>query len=63
MVACAQQAKSLERRVATSLARPRHDQGKTTEASDLLAPIYDWFTESFGTADLKDAKALLDELS
>ncbi len=45
------------------LARLRHSQGKTTEASDLLAPVYGWFTEGFDTADLKDAKALLDELS
>ena len=37
--------------------------GKTTEARDLLAPVYGWFTEGFDTADLKDAKALLDELS
>ena len=39
------------------------DQGKRTEAHDLLAPVYGWFTEGFDTADLKDAKALLDELS
>ena len=39
-----------------------HDQGKTTEARDLLTPIYGWFTESFDTADLKDAEALLHEL-
>ena len=38
-------------------------QGKTTDARDLLAPVYNWFTEGFDTADLKDAKALLDELS
>jgi predicted ATPase len=37
-------------------------QGKTPEARDLLAPVYNWFTEGFDTADLKDAKALLDEL-
>jgi len=58
-----QQAKSLELRAATSLARLWGDQGKRAEAHDLLAPIYDWFTEGFETADLKDAKALLDELS
>ena len=57
-----QQAKSLELRAATSLSRLWHDQGKTTEARDLLIPIYGWFTESFDTADLKDAEALLHEL-
>jgi class 3 adenylate cyclase/predicted ATPase len=56
------QAKSLELRAATSLARLWRDQGKRREARDLLAPIYDWFTEGFETADLKDAKALLDQL-
>ncbi len=39
------------------------DQGKRTEAHELLAPVYGWFTEGFETADLEDAKALLDELS
>lgn len=39
------------------------DQGRCTEAHDLLAPVYGWFTEGFDTADLKDAKALLDELA
>jgi predicted ATPase len=58
-----QQAKSLELRAATSLARLWRDQGKRAEARDLLAPVYGWFTEGFDTADLKDAKALLDELS
>ena len=57
-----QQAKSLELRAATSLARLWRDQGRRVEAHDLLAPIYGWFTEGFQTADLKDAKALLDEL-
>ncbi len=57
-----QQAKSLELRAATSLSRLRHDQVKTTEARDLLTPIYGWFTESFDTADLKDAEALLHRL-
>jgi predicted ATPase len=57
-----QEAKSLELRAATSLARLWRDQGKRKEASDLLAPVYGWFTEGFDTADLKDAKALLDEL-
>ena len=61
-LAGAQSAKSWELRAATSLARPWQSQGKTQEAHDLLAPIYDWFTEGFDTADLKDAKALLDEL-
>jgi predicted ATPase len=40
-----------------------HGQGKRDEARDLLAPIYGWFTEGFDTSDLKEAKALLDELS
>ncbi len=57
-----QEAKSLELRAATSLARLWQSQDKAGEARDLLAPIYCWFTEGFGTADLKDAKALLDEL-
>ena len=47
---------------ATSLARLWRDQGKRSEARVLLAPIYGWFTEGFDTPDLKDAKALLDEL-
>ena len=57
------QAKSLELRAATSLARLWQQQGKRQEAHDLLAPVYNWFTEGFDTADLKDAKALLDELA
>jgi hypothetical protein len=57
-----QQAKSWELRTSTSLARLWQQQGKTTEAHDLLAPVYNWFTEGFDTKDLKDAKALLDEL-
>jgi predicted ATPase len=61
-VAKRQNARSLELRAATSLARLWQNQGKTAEARDLLAPIYDWFTEGFDTADLKDAKALLNEL-
>jgi predicted ATPase len=60
-VARAQQAKSLELRAATSLARLWRNQGKRAEARDLLAPIHGWFTEGFDTADLKAAKALLDE--
>jgi predicted ATPase len=58
-----QQAKSFELRTATSLARLWQQQGKRQEAYDLLAPVYYWFTEGFDTADLKDAKALLDELA
>src|SRR5262249_27344954 len=58
-----QQAKSLELRTATSLARLWQQQGKRQEAHDLLAPVYGWFTEGFDTADLQDAKALLDELA
>jgi class 3 adenylate cyclase/predicted ATPase len=58
-----QQAKSFELRAATSLARLWQQQGKRQEAHDLLAPIYNWFTEGFDTLDLKDAKALLDEFA
>jgi predicted ATPase len=58
-----QQAKSFELRAATSLARLWQQQDKRQEAHDLLAPVYGWFTEGFDTADLQDAKALLDELS
>jgi predicted ATPase len=61
-VARAQEAKSWELRAATSLARLWRDQGKRDEAHDLLAPIYGWFTEGFDTLDLKEARALLDEL-
>jgi predicted ATPase len=57
-----QQAKSLELRAATSLARLWTDQGRRDKAHDLLAPIYGGFTEGFDTNDLKAAKALLDEL-
>lgn len=62
-VAQNQQTKSLELRAATSLARLWQSQGKRQEAYDLLALVYHWFTEGFDTADLKDAKALLDELA
>jgi class 3 adenylate cyclase/predicted ATPase len=58
-----QQTKSWELRAATSLARLWQQQGKRQEAYELLAPVYNWFTEGFDTADLIDAKALLDELS
>jgi len=61
-IARRQQAKSLELRGATSLTRLRRDQGKRKQGHDLLAPIYGWFTEGFDTPDLKEAKALLDEL-
>ena len=61
-VARAQQAKSLELRAATSLARHWHRTGAHRKARDLLAPLHDWFTEGFDTADLTDAKALLDDL-
>jgi predicted ATPase len=60
-IAQQQSAKLWELRAAMSLARLRHDQGKLAEARDLLAPVYGWFTEGFGTKDLKDAKALLEE--
>ena len=58
-----QEAKSLEFRSAKSLARLWQSQAKTSDAHDLLKPIYDWFAEGFDTPDLIDAKALLDELS
>ena len=57
-----QEAKLWELRAAMSLARLRRDQGRRAEARELLAPVYGWFTEGFDTHDLKDAKALLDEL-
>jgi len=62
-IAQAQQAKSLELRAATSLARLWGERGRRAEARELLAPIYGWFTEGFDTADLKEAKALLDHLA
>jgi predicted ATPase len=58
----AQQAKSLELRAVRDLARLWGDQGRRVEARDLLTLVYGWFTEGFGTADLKEATALLDEL-
>ena len=61
-VARQQQAKSWELRAAMSLARLWRDQGKVQQARELLAPVYGWFTEGFDTLDLKEAKALLEEL-
>jgi class 3 adenylate cyclase/predicted ATPase len=62
-VARQQQTKSWELRAAMSLARLWHDQGKVQQARELLAPVYGWFTEGFDTRDLKEAKALLEELA
>ena len=62
-IARRQQAKSWELRTATSLSRLWQQQGKRDEARALLAPIYGWFTEGFDTADLQEAKALLEELA
>ena len=63
VVARGQAAKSWELRAATSLPLLWHGQGKRAEARELLAPVYDWFTEGFDTADLQEAKALLEELA
>ena len=62
-VAHQQQAKSWELHAAMSLARLWRDQGKVQQACELLAPVYGWFTEGFDTRDLKEAKALLEELA
>jgi tetratricopeptide (TPR) repeat protein len=62
-VARQQQVKSLELRAAADLARLWGEQGRRPQALELLAPVYGWFTEGFGTADLKEAKVLLDELA
>jgi predicted ATPase len=62
-VARKQQAKSLELRAVMSLAKLWQRQGKQKEAHEMLAAIYNWFTEGFNTKDLQEAKALLDELS
>ena len=62
-VARRQQAKSWELRTATSLSRLWQQQGKRVEAHALLTPIYGWFTEGFDTADLQEAKVLLEALS
>src|SRR3546814_5228457 len=59
----AQGTKTFELRAATDLARLWRDQGRPAEAHDLLAPVYGWFTEGFVTADLKEARELLDELA
>ena len=58
-----QGAKSFELRAAMSLARLWREQGKVEQARELLAPVYGWFTEGFETRDLKEAKALLEELA
>jgi predicted ATPase len=62
-IAVEQGAKLWELRAAASLAQLRRDQGCRTDARDLLAPVYGWFTEGFDTPDLKEARALLDELT
>jgi predicted ATPase len=62
-IARRQQAKSWELRTAISLGRLWQRQGKRIEAYELLAPIYGWFTEGFDTADLREAKALLEALA
>jgi predicted ATPase len=61
-IARQQEAKMWELRAAASLARLRRDQGRRSEARDLLAPVYGWFTEGFEMPDLKEAKALLETL-
>jgi predicted ATPase len=61
-IARGQEAKLWELRAAVSLGRMRRDQGRHAEARDLLTPVYSWFTEGFDTPDLKEARALLDEL-
>ena len=62
-VADRQNAKAHQLRAAMSMARLWRDQGKRNEARELLAPVYGWFTEGFDTLDLKEAKALIEELS
>ena len=62
-IARGQRAKSFELRAAMSMARLWRDQGKPQQARELLAPIYDWFTEGFDSRDLKEAKTLLEELA
>jgi predicted ATPase len=62
-IACHQEAKSLKLRAAVSLCRLWQQQGKRADACELLTLVYGWFTEGFDTADLREAKALLEELS
>jgi predicted ATPase len=62
-IAQQQQARWWELRAATSLAKHLRDEGRCAEASPVLKPVFDWFVEGFDTPDLKDAKALLDQLS
>ena len=62
-VARTQEARSLELRAAISMARLWRDQGKPQQARELLAPVYDWFTEGLDTLDLKEAKMLLSSLA
>ena len=62
-VARPQQAKAYELRAAMSLARLWGERGRRTDAREVLAPVYTWFTEGFDTVDLKEAKKLLDELT
>jgi predicted ATPase len=62
-IAKEQEARLWELRASVNLARLRRDQGRRDEARDLLAPVFGWFTEGFGTFDLKEAKTLLDELA
>ena len=62
-IACTQEAKLWELRAARDLARLWGEQGRRTEARDLVSPVYSWFTEGFDTADLKEAKALFDRLA
>ena len=61
-IARKQNAKAIELQAAVELARLWREQGKPSDARDLLAPVYDWFTEGFDTPDLRGAKALLDAL-
>jgi predicted ATPase len=63
LVARQQQGKSWELRASMSLARLWRDQGKVQQARELMAPVYGWFTEGFDTRDLKEAKALLEDLA
>ena len=62
MIAREQGARALELEAALDLARLWRDRGKRADARDLVAPVYGWFTEGFDTKDLKEAKALLDDL-